>query len=324
MSTSCGFFNSLNHDRKYNASHFGKCFEGIILDGILASIGDCFVVKANSGMTVTIGSGKSWYLASWLLNDADLPMTLDSSDVVLGRIDAIVMEFDATETTRWNDIKIIKGASSSVPTRPTLKNTNVIKQIPLCYINVRANATSITQADITNMVGTADCPFVTGILQTVSLDTLLGQWENELDQFVDDEKAEYDIWFEQMKADLRAEQAVLDEWIATEQEDFLAWFTEMKGKLGDDAAGSLQLQIDREAVNRILLSGFADGKKVFSDDGTQIVSTASDGRTLTKTFTNGFLTMTTVLKSATGGEVARMVKTFDTTGKVIDIVTTYI
>lgn len=324
MSTSCGFFNSLNGDRKYNASHFGKCFEGIILDGILSSIGDCFVVKANSGMTITVGSGKAWYLASWLKNDADLPMTHEASDVILGRIDAVVMEFDATETVRFNDVKIIKGTSSSVPVRPTLKNTSTIVQIPLAYINIGANATEITQSDITNMVGTDDCPFVTGILQTVSLNTLLGQWEDELDQFVEDEKSEYNNWFNQMKTDLLAEQAVLDQWIATEQEDFLAWFSEMKDKLGDDAAGNLQNQIDREEVNRILLVGFADGTKVFSDDGTQIVSTASDGRTLTKTFTNGFLTMTNVLKSATGGEVARMVKTFDTTGKVIDTVVTYV
>ena len=69
--------------------------------------------------------------------------------------------------------------------------------------------------------------------------------------------------------------------------------------------------------------GFEDGTKEFSDDGTVITSTASDGRTLTKTFTNGFLTMTNVLKSAAGAEVARAVKTFDSTGKLISTVVTY-
>lgn len=324
MSTSCGFFNSLNRDRLYNASHFGHCFDGIILDGILASIGDCFKVSATSGMTITVAAGKAWYLSSWLENDALLPMTHDESDVVLSRIDAVVLEFDTTDATRWNDIKIIKGESSSVPVRPALISNNYVRQVPLAYIAIDANASEITQADITNVIGTTECPFVTGILQTISIDKLLGQWQRELDEFIAGEEDDFNDWFAQMKSDLTAEQQLLDQWIATEQQDFLSWFTSMKDKLGEDAAGSLQNQIDREEVNRILIVGFADGVKTFSDDGTQIVSTASDGRTLVKTFTDGFLTMTNVLKSATGGEVARMVKKFDSTGKVIDTVVTYV
>lgn len=324
MSTSCGFFNSLNRDRLYNASHFGHCFDGIILDGILASIGDCFKVSATSGMTITVGAGKAWYLSSWLENDALLPMTHDESDVVLSRIDAVVMEFDTTDATRWNDIKIVKGESSSVPVRPALISNNYVCQVPLAYIAIDANSSEITQADITNVIGTTECPFVTGILQTISIDKLLGQWQTQLDEFVAGEEDDFDEWFAQMKRDLTAEQQLLDQWIATEQADFLAWFTSMKDKLGEDAAGALQNEIDREEVDRILIVGFADGMKVFSDDGTQITSTASDGRTLVKTFTDGFLTMTNVLKSATGGEVARMVKKFDSTGKVIETVVTYV
>lgn len=324
MSTSCGFFNSLNGDRKYNATHFGHCFDGIILSGILASIGDCFIVKVASGMNVNVGSGKAWYLGSWLENDADLPVEIEQSDVVLSRIDAVVMEFDMTENVRWNDIKVVKGEASSVPVRPALTNTKSVVQIPLAYISIRANASSISQSDITNVIGTTECPFVTGLLEVISVDKLLGQWQTQLDEFVAGEKADFLKWFDQMKADLVAEQNFLDNWIATEQQDFLTWFTTMKNKLGEDAAGALQNEIDREEVNRILLVGFADGKKTFSDDGTQIVSVASDGRTLTKTFTDGFLTMTTVLKSSIDGEVARMVKKFDSTGKVIDTTVTYV
>lgn len=324
MSTSCGFFNSLNGDRKYNATHFGHCFDGIILSGILASIGDCFIVKVASGMSVNVGSGKAWYLGSWLENDADLPVEIEQSDVVLSRIDAVVMEFDMTENVRWNDIKVVKGKASSVPVRPALTNTKSVVQIPLAYISIRANASSISQSDITNVIGTTECPFVTGLLEVISVDKLLGQWQTQLDEFVAGEKADFLKWFDQMKADLVVEQNFLDNWIATEQQDFLTWFTTMKNKLGEDAAGALQNEIDREEVNRILLVGFADGEKTFSDDGTQIVSVASDGRTLTKTFTDGFLTMTTVLKSSIGGEVARMVKKFDSTGKVIDTTVTYV
>lgn len=323
MSTTCGFFNSMNKDRMYNATHFGHCFDGIILSGILAAIGDNFVVKAAGGMNITVGSGKAWYLASWLENDADLPMAHAVSDVVLSRIDAVVMEFDTTETVRWNDVKIVQGTASSAPERPTLVNTKTKVQIPLAYVYVGANTSEIAQTDITSMIGKDECPFVTGILQTASLDTLLGQWEAELDQFVEDEKADFEAWFEQMKIDLIAEQKILDDWIASEQDEFLAWFNQMKAQLSEDAAGNLQNEIDREEINRILVVGFADGSKVFSDDGTEIVSTASDGRTLTKTFTNGFLTITTILRSANATDIAKMVKNFSTDGKLIEAVTTY-
>ena len=323
MSTTCGFFNSMNKDRMYNATHFGHCFDGIILNGILAAIGENFVVKAAGGMNITVGSGKAWYLASWLENDADLPMAHAVSDVVLSRIDAVVMEFDTTETVRWNDVKIVQGTASSAPERPTLVNTKTKVQIPLAYVYVGANTSEIAQTDITSMIGKDECPFVTGILQTASLDTLLGQWEAELDQFVEDEKADFEAWFEQMKIDLIAEQKILDDWIASEQDEFLAWFNQMKAQLSEDAAGNLQNEIDREEINRILVVGFADGSKVFSDDGTEIVSTASDGRTLTKTFTNGFLTITTILRSANATDIAKMVKNFSTDGKLIEAVTTY-
>lgn len=323
MSTTCGFFNSMNKDRRYNATHFGHCFDGIILDGILAAIGDCFVVKAAGGMNITVGSGKAWYLASWLENDADLPMTHAVSDVVLSRYDAVIMEFDTTETVRWNDVKIIQGTASSAPEYPVLAKTKTKVQIPLAYIYIGANSSEISQTDITSVIGKDECPFVTGILQTVTLDTLLGQWEAELDQFVEDEKDEFEAWFEQMKVDLTAEQKVLDDWIASEQNDFLAWFNQMKGQLSEDAAGNLQNEIDREEINRILLVGFADGSKVFSDDGTEIVSTAIDGRTLTKTFTDGFLTMTTILRSSNSADVAKLVKHFSTDGKLIDTTVTY-
>lgn len=192
MSTTCGFFNSMNKDRMYNATHFGHCFDGIILDGILAAIGDCFVVKAAGGMNITVGSGKAWYLASWLENDADLPMTHAVSDVVLSRIDAVVMEFDTTEFVRWNDVKIIQGTASSAPERPVLVNTKTKVQIPLAYVYVGANSSEVTQENITNMVGTSQCPFSTGLFDRLDIDNLIMQWTADFDRMFAELKNQID------------------------------------------------------------------------------------------------------------------------------------
>ena len=334
MSVSSGFFNSLNGDRKYNAAQMSAIFDGLIIDGVFASIGTAFAVKAAGGLTVNVGVGKAWFDRTWTVNDSILPMTAPEAEVLLDRIDAVVLEVNGMESVRENTIKFVKGNPSSAPSRPTLTNEGNVHQYPLCYIYRKYGTAVINQADITPMVGTESTPFVTGILQTISLDELLGKWQDELDRFtdarsqeVDDwiarEESDFTAWFNKMKADLQQEQTVLDQWIASEQADFLAWYTQMKDQLSGDVAGNLQLEIDKEEVKRILLVGFEDGTKEFSDDGTVITSTASDGRTLTKTFSDGFLTMTNVLESAAGAEVARAVKTFDSDGKLISTVVTY-
>lgn len=334
MSVSSGFFNSLNGDRKYNAAQMSAIFDGLIIDGVFASIGTAFAVKAAGGLTVNVGIGKAWFDHTWTVNDSILPMTAPEAKVLLDRIDAVVLEVNGMESIRENTIKFVKGNPSSAPSRPILTNEGNVHQYPLCYIYRKYGTAVINQADITPMVGTESTPFVTGILQTISLDELLGKWQDELDRFTDarsqevddwiaQEESDFTAWFNKMKADLQQEQTVLDQWIASEQADFLAWYNQMKDQLSGDVAGNLQLEIDKEEVKRILLVGFEDGTKEFSDDGTVITSTASDGRTLTKTFSDGFLTMTNVLKSAAGAEVARAVKTFDSDGKLISTVVTY-
>lgn len=305
MSVSSGFFNSLNGDRKYNAAQMSAIFDGLIIDGVFASIGTAFAVKAAGGLTVNVGIGKAWFDHTWTVNDSILPMTAPEAEVLLDRIDAVVLEVNGMESVRENTIKFVKGNPSSAPSRPTLTNEGNVHQYPLCYIYRKYGTAVINQADITPMVGTESTPFVTGILQTISLDELLGKWQDELDRFTDARSQE------------------VDDWIAQEESDFTAWYNQMKDQLGGDVAGNLQLEIDKEEVKRILLVGFEDGTKEFSDDGTVITSTASDGRTLTKTFSDGFLTMTNVLKSAAGAEVARAVKTFDSDGKLISTVVTY-
>lgn len=360
MSVTYGFYNSLNGDRKYDAAQMSSIFDGLIVDGVFASIGTAFSVKAAGGLTVNVGIGRAWFNHTWTLNDSILPLEAPEAEVLLDRIDAVVLEVNGLESVRANSIKFVTGTPSSAPVRPTLESESGVYQYPLCYIYRKFGSTTITQADITNMVGTDSTPFVTGILQTISLDELLGQWQDELDQFVDREEADFLEWrsnkrteFENWQAlqeqdyenwsDARKQEYLTwiseqettftnwantqmsdeEEWIQSMQQTFLSWFESLKVELSGDVAANLQLQIDREEVERILLVGFVDGSKEFNDDGTVIVSTDSNNRTLTKTFTNNFLTVTTVLRSAEGGEIAQMVKQFNTDGTLINTSVTY-
>lgn len=179
MALTSGFFDSLNGDRKYNAEQLSAIFDGIINDGIFASIGDNFVVKAVGGNNITVGTGRAWFNSTWIYNDALLPLTLTDSDVLLDRYDCVAIEVNHNTSVRNASIKIIKGAASNTPSYPKLTNSELVHQYPLAYIYRTAGSTSITQVKIVNRVGTTSCPFVTGILTVLSIDSIVAQWEAE-------------------------------------------------------------------------------------------------------------------------------------------------
>lgn len=191
MAVTSGFFNSLNGDRKYNAEQMTAIFDGLINDGVFSNIGTAFAVNAVGGNGITIGVGRAWFNSTWLYNDAILPMTVRDSEVMLNRIDAVVIEINRTDGVRNGTIRFVNGTPSDVPERPPLVNSDGVYQHPLAYIYRAAGATSVSQADITNMIGTSECPYITGILEVQNIDKIVAQWE-----------AEFDFWFENVKSDL--------------------------------------------------------------------------------------------------------------------------
>ncbi|MBR5780372.1 MAG: hypothetical protein IKY27_00110 [Bacteroidales bacterium] len=204
-------------------------FDGVINDGVFANIGNTFNVKAKSGNDITVDIGRAWFNSKWIYNDAILPLTADVSEVVLDRIDAVVIEINRNDSVRSGDIKIIKGTPASDPQRPAMSKSNDIYQYPLAYINRKAGSTAITQADITSMIGTSSCPYITGILQVTNIDNVVAQWE-----------AQWNQWYaEEVKnADSEA-----SEWMAQMKTDLEAWFADLQIFLEGDTAANLSNQI---------------------------------------------------------------------------------
>lgn len=257
MSVTYGFYNSIGGDRKYNALQMSSIFDGIIEDGVYMTIGDALAVKQSSGMTVTIGEGRAWFDHTWTLNDSLYPITLDASDVLLSRIDAIVLEVNANTTTRANSFKIVKGAPASNPVRPTLVKSELLNQHPLAYISVPKGATSISQSNITNAVGTSECPFVTGVLEGMNIDNLVAQWGAQWAEWL---SSNTDAWKAFMSGNTNEWKSFMaknkDEWsdlINGNTSEFETWFEHMKDQLSEDAAGNLQLQVDN--LNNAALGG---------------------------------------------------------------------
>ena len=178
MALTYGFYNSQNGDRMYDATDISSIFDGIIKDGVFMSIGDAFIVSAATGMQVTVGSGRAWFNHTWTYNSVASLHSIEPADIILNRIDTVVLEINASEEVRANSIKVIKGTPASNPVAPTLINTELVHQYPLADIYVGANVTEIIPANITNRVGTEACPLSTGILETLDSGPLLAQWNS--------------------------------------------------------------------------------------------------------------------------------------------------
>lgn len=249
MAILSGFFNSVNGDRKYDTNDVSSLFTGIFADGVFKTVGNNFMVKASSGMEVTIDTGKAWFDKHFVENTALLPKTVDQSEVLLDRIDAYVIEIDDTEPVRAAAITYIKGTPASKPQKPELVKTEKKTQYPIAYITVPHGATSITNANIEIMVGKSECPFAVGVIEGVDIDNLFVQWE-----------------------------AQFGEWMTNEQLLFAAWFENIKGQLSEDAAGHLQVQIDAlSTITEIELpsSGWSDNQQTVSVTGVTEASAPS-------------------------------------------------
>ena len=105
------------------------------------------------------------------------------------------------QVDRENTIYYMAGtpASQNVA-KPVPSVENGETYIPLCYVTVTTDITEITASMIENAVGTDACPFVSGILKTISAEELLTQWEAQWNEWLIAKKAnadlEWDDWFE--------------------------------------------------------------------------------------------------------------------------------
>lgn len=196
MALRYGFFNSINGDRKYDALDMSSIFDGIIEDGVFATIGKIFAVTHGTGLQVIVDTGKAWFNHTWTSNDAPIPLEIEPSDITLDRYDAVVLEINNTESIRANSIKVVKGIAASDPKKPSLVTEELIHQYPLAYVLVPHGSSEIQSANIELVVGKEPCPFVRGPLETVPIDALFAQWESE-----------FDYWFNNVKSSLEGDVA---------------------------------------------------------------------------------------------------------------------
>lgn len=230
MAFTYGFYDALNHDRRYSAEQFSRLFDMLLTNGIFSHVAGIYGTVAGEGLQVIVKPGLAWFDHTWNRNDSSMPLTLSPADVTLTRYDAIVLEVNSANRT--NTIKVLTGTPAVSPSKPALTNTESIHQHPLAYITVPGGATFIQATNIEITVGTAVCPFVTGILSTASIDVLYQGWE----------------------------------------EQFTAWFDDLQEQLSGDVAANLQNQINelKESAFKTYTGTTAPASELGEDGDTYV------------------------------------------------------
>lgn len=193
MALEYGFYDAMNGDRAYSATQMSEIFEGLITDGVYASVGDKFFTTPGAGMQVIVGTGRAWFDATWNRNKAPLPLDIDQADPAFDRIDSVCIQVYAEDTVRENTLMIVKGNVAVNPEPPIFPATSQrVYWHRLANVRVRAGTTSIRASDIDIRVGSSECPFVTSIVQQTNIDTLFASWDEQFNDWWDTIKAVLD------------------------------------------------------------------------------------------------------------------------------------
>lgn len=210
MALEYGFFNAVKqtdgtYDRVYNAEQMSRYFNGLVSPGVYESVGGGLQVRAGTGMTVQVQTGRAILgdNCQWLDNDAVLDITLNAAHVTLNRYTAIVMRLDYTN--RNISIVAVDGANATAPTKPAMTRTSAVMEYCLAYVYVGKGVTTITQSAITDTrPDNTVCGWVTGLVQQVDTSQLFLQWQTAYAEF-----------YAQMQAWQTQQAAAFDAWFST-------------------------------------------------------------------------------------------------------------
>ncbi|EGD46724.1 hypothetical protein Cpap_1262 [Ruminiclostridium papyrosolvens DSM 2782] len=171
------FFNSINGDRKYNASDYAAYFGSFIGNGVYPNPGNNLAVTASGGMNISVAAGKAWINGYYYENTGTFNMSIDPADGVLKRIDRIVLRLD--HLNRQIALSVLKGTPASTPTASLLTRTSDIYELGIADILINNGDTGVNQAHITDLRFNATlCGTVSGVVEQIDTTGLFAQYDS--------------------------------------------------------------------------------------------------------------------------------------------------
>ena len=194
--------------------------------GVFSSDGNLAVTPGESGLSVSVSPGLAWlkwsdYWGTAALQEQALTLDLDTADGALKRIYAIECRLDKVNNRA--EIVVKKGAPSSAPiVVPPVRDANY-DELYIATVLIGAGVISISASAITDQrLNEEYCGLMRDGITGIPTASLHAQAKQILTELTD----------------------ALNAQIVRQSAEFDVWFEDLKGKLGEDPATALQLQVD--------------------------------------------------------------------------------
>lgn len=182
FSVNCGFWDAINYDRTYSADDMNKPYNRLVSDGVFAAndgtpSSDLQAAASGTSMNILIQRGQGIFGHKWFENPSTLLITVPDNTALYPRLDSVIVQVDKRTPGRVGNIVYRTGTPAQTPEPPPINTTANVIEYRVANVAVSASASAISQADITDLRGSAECPWVTGLIQQVSTDTLWAQFQ---------------------------------------------------------------------------------------------------------------------------------------------------
>jgi hypothetical protein len=196
---------TIDYDRASSSTQLRGLIKSMITNGVnLTESTNLQVMADEETMNLLVKPGYVIIEGALKHFEDDVKVTIGAADTTNPRIDTVVARLNLNEDVRDIVIDVLQGTPSAEPTAPELTRTTSYYEVGLADILVEVGATQISQAVVTD----------TRLLNSrCGMISAIGEIDTE-------------TLFNQLTT------------------DFDNWFESIKGKLGDDVAGGLQMQID--------------------------------------------------------------------------------
>lgn len=210
-----GFYDSVNKDRLYNAEQMNMPYKRVISNGVFATpqgtkSTDLQVVSQNSNRNIIVKKGAGLFADKWLENPADIVIEVPANPNVIPRMDSVIVQVDNRLAERKANIVYREGVAASTPKAPAMNTVTDVKEYRLANVYVGSNANYIGDDAITDRRGSAECPWITSLIQQVDTSTLFNQWQTAyqnyynsstkaFNDYTKNKQAEYDAYTKEKK-----------------------------------------------------------------------------------------------------------------------------
>lgn len=197
FNVNCGFFDAINYDRTYTADDMNKPYSRVIADGIFATnqgtpSTDLQVLSAGNGMNITVSPGQGIFASKWFENPSAILITVPNNTALYPRFDSVIVQVDKRSSGRVGNIVYRTGTPASNPQYPAISTQADVVEYAIAYVYVAAGANAINNDAITDLRGSASCPWVTGLITQVDTSTLWAQYQAAYQAYYDSATTDFE------------------------------------------------------------------------------------------------------------------------------------